>query len=88
MRCHKRSRGQTLPLVIVLTLVVILLGICFCGLMKTVGGCSEHQNATDSGVLNLNKQAIVQGIPFDTQSDFQTDVQIVFRTFDNRPALI
>ena len=55
----KRSySGGTTALVIVLTLVVILIGVGFFFGMKIIGGGNELQHATDSGNLNVAKQAL------------------------------
>jgi hypothetical protein len=55
----KRSySGGTTALVIVLTLVIILIGVGFFFGMKIIGGGNELQHATDSGNLNVAKQAL------------------------------
>lgn len=72
MRCQNRSKGQTLPFIIILSLVLVLVGVGCFGLMQLLGGHAEHSNATDAGVLNLNKQAVAQSVPVDASSEFQT----------------
>lgn len=68
----QRSHGQTLPLIVVATIVLMAMGIGFFFLAQIMGGNGEHRNATDSGILNLNKEAVIQAVAFNPQSEFQT----------------
>lgn len=54
----RNQSGGTLSLVAISTLVLILIGACFFLLAKILGGAREAQHATDSGGLNVAKQAI------------------------------
>ena len=53
-----RKRGATLSIVAVVALVVVMIGLCCFFLAKMIGGARELQNATDSGNLNVAKQAL------------------------------
>jgi hypothetical protein len=55
---HRRSRGQTLGLVAVVTLVLTVAGIGCYLLMMLMGGGRETSNATDAGDLSIAKSAI------------------------------
>lgn len=55
---NNRTRGATLSLIVVLTLVVIAVGACFYFMVKILGGGRELQHATDSGSLNVAKKAL------------------------------
>ena len=67
-----RNQGQTLPLIVVSTIVLAAFGVAVFFLLQIFGGNGEHRNATDSGILNLNKEAIALGAPFNTRSEFQS----------------
>ncbi len=54
----RNQSGGTLSLVAISTFVLILIGACFFLLAKILGGAREAQHATDSGGLNVAKQAI------------------------------
>jgi hypothetical protein len=55
----RRKNGAVLSLIVVCILVIIVIGIgCFL-LAKLLGGGREAANATDSGTLNVAKNAIV-----------------------------
>lgn len=54
----RQDSGGTTALVIVCTLVVVLVGVAFFVWMKIIGGGKELQHATDSGNLNVAKQAL------------------------------
>lgn len=71
-KVNRRSFGQALPFTLAATLVVSIAGIAIVHYMQVVNGSQEHNNATDAGILNLNKRAIVESIPFDSQSNFQS----------------
>ena len=58
----RRSSGQALTYVIVSTLALVVLGVGFIFLMQILGGTGEQRNATDGGVLNLNKTAVGQDV--------------------------
>lgn len=72
MRNNNRSSGQILPFLVVSTLILVVLGLGFFFLIQIFGGNGEHRNATDSGILNLNKEAVIQSVPANPQSEFQT----------------
>ncbi|MBS1952577.1 MAG: hypothetical protein JST89_00180 [Cyanobacteria bacterium SZAS-4] len=55
----RRSRGQTLGLVAVVTLVIVVFGIGCYLLMLVMGGSRETANATDAGDLSIAKNALV-----------------------------
>jgi hypothetical protein len=54
----RRRRGAVLGLVAACTLVFIVLGIAFFFLAKILGGGREVAHTTDSGILNVCKQAM------------------------------
>ena len=54
----RQKRGGTLALVAAATITLILLGICFYFLATLFGGEREIQHATDSGNLNVAKNAL------------------------------
>lgn len=54
----RKQSGGTLSLVIISTFVLVLIGSCFFLIAKIIGGAREAQHATDSGGLNVAKQAI------------------------------
>ena len=54
----RQKRGGTLALVAAATITLILLGICFFFLAQIFGGEREIQHATDSGNLNVAKNAL------------------------------
>jgi hypothetical protein len=54
----RNKSGGTLSLVIISTFVLALIGSCFFLIAKILGGAREAQHATDSGGLNVAKQAI------------------------------
>lgn len=54
----RKERGGTLALIAAATITLILLGICFFFLAKIFGGEREMQHATDSGNLNVAKNAL------------------------------
>ncbi|MBX9690447.1 MAG: hypothetical protein K2X27_27275 [Candidatus Obscuribacterales bacterium] len=56
----RASQGSTLSLVVACTIVIAILGIGFVFLGFIFGGHRESQNASDSGALNVAKQAILQ----------------------------
>lgn len=57
LRQRRRNRGAVLALVCALALVLIVFGIGIFTLIKVLGGMRELQHATDSGNLNVAKQA-------------------------------
>lgn len=54
----RQKRGGTLALVVAATITLILLGIAFFFLSQIFGGERELQHATDSGNLNVAKNAL------------------------------
>ncbi len=54
----RRRNGQTLGLVAIVVFVIIVIGTAVFFLSKIMGGGRELANATDSGSLNIAKQAI------------------------------
>ena len=56
---QRKKDGATLALVIILAFVLIIVGGCFFVWQLLVGGGKELQHATDSGNLNVAKQALV-----------------------------
>lgn len=54
----RKKRGGTLALVAAATITLILLGICFFFMAQIFGGNRELQHATDSGNLNVAKNAL------------------------------
>ncbi len=54
----RRSRGAVLGLVAACTLIFVVLGIAFFFLAKIFGGGREVAHTTDSGILNVCKQAM------------------------------
>lgn len=58
MTTPRRKQGATLALVISLVFVFLLVGACFFIWQLLVGGGKELQHATDSGNLNVAKQAL------------------------------
>ena len=58
-KSRTNQQGSTLSLVIACTFVVIFLGIGFICMGLIVGGHRETQQATDSGSLNVSKNAIL-----------------------------
>ncbi len=54
----RKERGGTLALIAAATITLILLGICFFFLAQIFGGEREMQHATDSGNLNVAKNAL------------------------------
>jgi hypothetical protein len=55
----RRRRGAVLGLVAACTLVFVVLGIAFFFLAKIMGGGREVAHTTDSGILNVCKQALL-----------------------------
>ncbi len=68
----RNQNGQSLSLIIVATIVIIGLGVAFFFMAQIFGGHGEHTNATDSGILNVNKEALLQSVAFDPKSEFQS----------------
>jgi hypothetical protein len=60
MKPSRRRKGATLGLVAACVLVIIVLGVGVFFLAKLFGGGREVANATDSGTLNLAKNALIQ----------------------------
>lgn len=58
----RRASGQALTLTIVSALVLVIVGVGLIYLMQIFGGSGEQKNATDGGVLNLNKTAAGQTV--------------------------
>lgn len=58
MRRNRQTNGSMLVLVCALVLLVIIFGIAGFTLAKIFGGMRELQNATESGNLNVAKQAL------------------------------
>ncbi len=56
----RHAQGGTLPLIIVCTLVIVLIGVGFFFIAQLLGGEREFQNAVDSGNLNVAKKALVK----------------------------
>jgi hypothetical protein len=56
---ERSQQGATLALVAALTVIVCIVGIFLFFVLGVIGGSRETQNATDSGNLNLGKQAIL-----------------------------
>lgn len=56
---QRKKDGATLALVIILAFVLIIVGGCFFVWQLLVGGGKELQHATDSGNLNVAKQALI-----------------------------
>lgn len=78
---QRRKDGATLALVIILAFVLIIVGGCFFVWQLLVGGGKELQHATDSGNLNVAKQALVTPdvtVPSGTNSHTQTDLRKEF----------
>lgn len=66
----RNKSGGTLSLVIISTFVLALIGCCFFLIAKILGGAREAQHATDSGGLNVAKQAIKRpGYPLAGQDE-------------------
>lgn len=55
----RREFGGTLAFIVIATFVIILVGIGFFVLARIMGGGQEAQHATDSGNLNVAKQALL-----------------------------
>lgn len=93
----RSKRGGTLALIVTSTIGLVLLGICFFFLAKIFGGEKEIQHATDSGNLNVAKQALrrpsvaLQNGPemnnFGTLGDAGTNGQINLLTFNRLYAM-
>src|SRR5579862_6224043 len=54
----RSKQGATLALVVAVTVLVVLIGVFCFFVLQLLGGSRETQNATDSGNLNIGKQAI------------------------------
>ena len=54
----RQEKGGTLALVAVAIIILIMLGVCFFFLAQIFGGEREIQHATDSGSLNVAKNAL------------------------------
>lgn len=57
---NRSQAGATLALIVACTIIIILIGIGIFFLMTIVGGQRELQHASDSGDLNVAKQAILR----------------------------
>ena len=55
---RRSKNGSTMVLNVALTFVILIIGVFIFNMMMTVGGAKEHQNLTDSGALNVGKQAL------------------------------
>lgn len=83
MRLRKK-RGGTLALVAAATITLILLGICFFFLAQIFGGEREIQHATDSGNLNVAKNALRRpDIPLNSGKEQQLYGQLGDRSLVN-----
>jgi len=68
-----RNKGATLVLVVAGVFILVIIGLGILCFVNLFGGSRELQHLTDSGVLNLGKQQVTNGIPLN-----QTDQQIQF----------
>ena len=78
---HRKRDGATLALVIILAFVLIIVGGCFFVWQLLIGGGKELQHATDSGNLNVAKQALITPdvtVPSGTSALTGTDLRIEF----------
>lgn len=81
---NRKRDGATLALVIILAFVLIIVGGCFFVWQLLIGGGKELQHATDSGNLNVAKQALItpdvvvpSGIDPTTNTDLRKEFQDV-----------
>jgi hypothetical protein len=59
MKRKRSKQGGTLALVVALILVLVIVGIGFILWNFLIGGSAQVRNLTDSGVLNVAKQALI-----------------------------
>jgi hypothetical protein len=80
MKRKRSKQGGTLALVVALILVLVIVGIGFILWNFLIGGSAQVRNLTDSGVLNVAKQALIN--PFLTIAPNRTiaglNVETVF----------
>src|SRR5215470_15505076 len=59
---QRKQLGATLALVAACIIVICFIGMAFFFVTRILGGGKELQNASDSGSLNVAKQALIQPI--------------------------
>lgn len=55
---RKNRRGQTLPMVAVVSFVIVTIGLFIFFYLQILGGSKEVQNAVDAGTLQVSKKAM------------------------------
>ncbi|MBX9567446.1 MAG: hypothetical protein K2X77_01060 [Candidatus Obscuribacterales bacterium] len=80
MRKANRSLGQALPFTLAATLLISIAGVAIVQYIQMLNGSQEHNNATDAGMLNLNKKAVVESVSFDSNSSFQSQFKVCSAT--------
>lgn len=55
---ERQQRGGSITLIVAVTVIIVLVGVGLFFIIQAMGGFRELQNATDSGNLNLARQAI------------------------------